>query len=62
MGQKRVVSRKPPTPDIGKNAAKVNFVRIADIGVHRTEGPLCSLSFESERYGPHAYHKDDIAF
>ena len=27
MGQKRVVSRKPPTPDIGKNAAKVNFVR-----------------------------------
>jgi hypothetical protein len=37
-------------------------VRIADIDVHCSEGPLCSLSFESERYGPHAYHGDDIAF
>ena len=62
MGQKRVVSRKPPTPDIGKNAAKVNFVRIADIGVHCSEGLLRSPNFESERYGPHAYHGDDVAF
>ena len=37
-------------------------VRIADIGLHYGEGPLCSLSFESERYGPHAYHVDDRAF
>ena len=42
--------------------AKLRFVRIADIDVHCSEGPLCSLSFESERYGPHAYHGDDIAF
>jgi len=42
--------------------SKVGFVRIADIDVHCSEGPLCSLSFESERYGPHAYHGDDIAF
>jgi hypothetical protein len=40
MGQKRVVSRKPPTPDIGKNAAKVNFVRIADVNVFKHEGPV----------------------
>ena len=47
MGQKRVVSRKPPTPDIGKNAAKVNFVRIADIYVFSPEGQLCNiLSFK----------------
>jgi hypothetical protein len=39
-----------------------NFVRIADIYVFRFEGPLCSLSFESERYRPQAYHGDDIAF
>ena len=38
------------------------FVRIADIGVHCSEGLLRSLSFESERYSPHAYHGDDIAF
>ena len=37
-------------------------VRIADIDVHRTEGLLCSLSFESERYSPQAYNGDDIAF
>jgi hypothetical protein len=37
MGQKRVVSRKPPTPDIGKNAAKVNFVRIADLWDYNSE-------------------------
>ena len=36
--------------------------RIADIDVHCSEGPLCSLSFESERYGPQAYHVDDMAF
>jgi hypothetical protein len=42
--------------------AQVHFVRIADILVRCSEGPLCSLSFESERYGPHAYHGDDIAF
>ena len=42
--------------------SKDNNASIADIDVHRTEGPLCSLSFESERYGPHAYHGDDIAF
>ena len=41
--------------------SKVGKVRIADIDVHCSEGPLCSLSFESERYGPHAYHGDDIA-
>ena len=37
-------------------------VRIADIDVHRTESPLCSLSFESERYRPQAYHLDCRAF
>jgi hypothetical protein len=42
--------------------AQVHFVRIADIYVFSFEGPLCSLSFESERYSPHAYHGDDIAF
>ena len=41
---------------------KGSFVRTADIDVHRTEGLLRSLSFEFERYGPHAYHGDDIAF
>jgi len=47
---------------IGAAAAKARLVRIADIDVHCSEGPLCSLSFESERYGPHAYNGDDIAF
>jgi hypothetical protein len=56
-------------PNSRKNAAsaiaasaQVRFVRIADIYVFSFEGPLCSLSFESERYSPHAYHGDDIAF
>ena len=44
------------------STSKDMVVRIADIGLHYGEGPLCSLSFESERYGPHAYHGDDIAF
>ena len=48
--------------DFGAAAAKVCKVRIADIDVHRTEGLLCSLSFESERYSPQAYNGDDIAF
>ena len=48
--------------DIETREGFVCFVRIADIDVHCSEGPLCSLSFESERYGPHAYHGDDIAF
>ena len=39
-----------------------SFVRIADIDVHRTEGPLCSLSFEFDRYGTQAYHVDGKAF
>jgi len=47
---------------IGASAANSHLVRIADILVRCSEGPLCSLSFESERYGPHAYHGDDIAF
>ena len=42
--------------------AKIWFVRKADIGVHCSERSLYSLSFESELYGPHAYHGDDIAF
>ena len=41
---------------------KGNFVRIADIGVRCSEGPLCYLSFESERYSPQAYHLDGKAF
>lgn len=41
---------------------KGNFVRIADIDVHRTEGLLRSLSFEFERYSSHAYHVDCRAF
>ena len=45
-----------------QNPMNYGKVRIADIVVHCSEGPLCSLSFESERYGPHAYHRDDIAF
>ena len=49
-------------PDIQVKFANGCKVRIADIDVHCSEGPLCSLSFESERYGPHAYHGDDIAF
>jgi hypothetical protein len=45
-----------------QSAANGSKVRIADIDVHRTEGLLCSLSFESERYSPQAYNGDDIAF
>jgi len=41
---------------------KGSFVRIADIYVFRFEGPLCSLSFEFERYRPQAYHLDCRAF
>jgi cbb3-type cytochrome oxidase cytochrome c subunit len=37
-------------------------VRMTDIGVYCSEGLFRSLSFESERYGPHAYHGDDITF
>ena len=48
--------------DHSTRTAKVHKVRIADIDVHRTEGLLCSLSFESERYSPQAYNGDDIAF
>ena len=44
------------------SASKDMVVRMADIDVHRTEGPLCSLSFESERYSPQAYHVDCRAF
>ena len=44
------------------STSKDMVVRIADIGLHYGEGPLCSLSFESERYRPQAYHGDDIAF
>ena len=43
-------------------ASEVRFVRIADIGVRCSEGPLCYLSFEFERYRPQAYHVDDRAF
>ena len=43
-------------------AAKSHFVRIADIDVFSCEGPLCSLSFENERYRPQAYHLDCRAF
>ena len=38
-----------------------SFVRIADINVFSCEGPFCSLSFESERYRPQAYHVDGKA-
>ena len=56
MGQKRVVSRKPPTPDIGKNAAKVNFVRIADIYVFSCEGPVwVNLLFKQRFIDVHCY-------
>ena len=55
-------------PNSRKNAAsaiaasaQVRFVRIADIGVRCSEGPLCYLSFEFERYGSQAYHVDDRA-
>ena len=48
--------------DHSTRTAKVHKVRAADIDVHRTEGLLRPLSFEFERYGPHAYHGDDIAF
>ena len=48
--------------DFGAAAAKVCKVRIADIYVFRFEGPLCSLSFENERYGPHAHHVACRAF
>ena len=36
--------------------------RKADIGVHCSEGPFCSLSFDFERYSPQAYHLDGKAF
>ena len=54
--------REGLNPAIRPRTTKVHKVRIADIDVHRTEGALCSLSFESERYGPHAYHVDCKAF
>ena len=41
---------------------KGSFVRKADIGVHCSEGPFCSLSFDFERYSPQAYHLDGKAF
>ena len=47
---------------LAKSAANGCSVRIADIGVHCSEGLLRSPNFESERYGPHAYHGDDVAF
>jgi len=43
-------------------ASEVRFVRIADIDVHRSEGLLRSVSFESERYGPQTHHVDCRAF
>jgi hypothetical protein len=51
-----------PLADIQIEPDNGSLVRIADIDVHRTEGPLCSLSFEFDRYGPHAYHVDCRAF
>ena len=48
--------------DIETREGFVCFVRIADIGVRCSEGPLCYLSFEFERYGPQAYHVDGKAF
>ena len=48
--------------DIETREGFVCFVRIADIYVHCTESPLCSLSFEFERYGSQAYHVDGRAF
>ena len=48
--------------DTAVMASEVRFVRMTDIGVYCSEGLFRSLSFESERYGPHAYHGDDITF
>ena len=47
---------------IGTIAANSPFVRIADIYVFSREGPLCSLSFECERYSPQAHYVDGKAF
>ena len=47
---------------VGKGITKGRYVRIADIYVFSSEGPFCSLSFESERYSPQAYHLDGKAF
>jgi len=44
------------------STSKDMVVRIADILVRSSEGLLRSPNFESERYGPHAYHGDDVAF
>ena len=46
---------------LGARIGNDSFVRIADIGVRCSEGPLCYLSFEFERYGSQAYHVDDRA-
>ena len=57
-----IAVNSPPRKPENAAFAQARFVRIADIDVHRTEGLLCSLSFESERYSPQAYNGDDIAF
>jgi hypothetical protein len=54
--------RKVHKEDHRSKKSNLSFVRIADIGVHYSEGLLRSPNFESERYGPHAYHGDDVAF
>ena len=38
------------------------IVRIADIYVFSCEGPLCSLSFEFERYGAQAHYENSGLF
>ena len=52
--------------NINENNSKIQvkwrFVRIADIGVHCSEGLLCSPNFELERYGSQAHHLDGKAF
>ena len=53
---------KDQLADIRLRIPNVGKVRKADIGVHCTERPLCSLSFESERYGSQAHHLDGKAF
>ena len=58
----RSVDKFDTPSSVTSSAVKDCLVRIADIDVHRTEGLLCSLSFESERYSPQAYNGDDIAF
>ena len=57
----RSVDKFDTPSSVTSSAVKDCLVRIADIDVHRTEGLLCSLSFESERYSPQAYNGDDIA-